>query len=112
MRRIGAFARDVALPALFACWIVYLAYGAVAGAASYRTLRDLHEEVALRKAELAGIVARHEALQKRAELLNPKSLDPDMIDERVRAVLGYARAGDIVLPRSEIDRLLARKPER
>lgn len=111
MRRLGAFARDVALPALFACWIVYLAYGAVAGAASYRTLKGLNAEIAARKAELAEITARRRALQKRAELLSTKSLDPDMIDERARAVLGYARSGDIVLPRSEIERLLD-KPRR
>lgn len=111
MRRLSAFARDVALPALFACWIVYLAYGAVAGAASYRTLKDLNVEIAARKAELAEITARRAALQKRAELLSTKSLDPDMIDERARAVLGYARSGDIVLPRSEIERLLD-KPRR
>lgn len=112
MRRLTAFARDVALPALFACWVVYLAYGAVAGAASYRTLKDLNASIAVREAELAKLVARREALQKRAELLSPKSLDPDMIDERARAVLGYAREGDIVLPRSEIERLLEAKPAR
>ncbi|NWG71343.1 MAG: septum formation initiator family protein [Parvularculaceae bacterium] len=106
MRRLGAFAKEVALPALFACWIAYLAYGAVAGAASYRTLRGLNAEIAAHKTELAEISARRAALQKRAELLNPKSLDPDVVDERVRAVLGYARPGDIVLPRSEIERLL------
>jgi cell division protein FtsB len=100
----------VALPALFACWIVSLAYGAVAGAASYRTLRTLNAEIATREDELAALSARREALQKRSQLLSPRSMDPDMIDERVRAVLGYAREGDIVLPRSEIDRLLKDVP--
>lgn len=95
------------MPTLFVCWIVYLAYGAVAGAASYRTLKDLNAEIAVRKAELAEVTARRETLARRAKLLSPKSLDRDIVDERVRAVLGYAREGDIVLPRSEFERLFA-----
>ncbi len=105
MRRVGAIARDIVVPSLFACWIAYMAYGAVAGAAGYRVLRSLEAEVSARAVELAEIERRRAALEKRANLLNPRSLDPDMVDERVRAVLGYAREGEIVLPRSELRRL-------
>jgi cell division protein FtsB len=107
MRRLGSFARDVIVPALFACWIAYLAYGAFAGAAGFRVLRDLNIELDARRAEVAELEARRAALEKRADLLNPKSLDPDMIDERIRAVLGFAREGDIVIPKSEFERLSA-----
>ena len=112
MRRLLIFVRDVAAPALFACWIVYLGYGAVAGAASYRTLKELKADIAVRRIELDEISIRRAALKKHAELLNARSLDADMIDERARAVLGYAREGDIVLPRSEVERLLAPQSDR
>jgi cell division protein FtsB len=105
MRSLGAFTRDILAPALFACWIAYMAYGAVAGAAGYRALRSLQVELVAGRAELAEIEKRRAALEKRADLLNPRSLDPDMLDERIRAVLGYARDGEIVLPRSEVARL-------
>lgn len=106
MRDIFRFIKEIGAPALLACWIAYLAYGAIAGAAGYRTLRELEAEAAKERAALAALRARREALEKRADLLNPKSLDPDMADERVRAVLGYARPGDIVVPRNELDRML------
>lgn len=50
--------------------------------------------------------ARREALEKRADLLNSKSLDPDLVDERIRSILGYSREGDIVITRQELDRAL------
>jgi|JRYH01.1.fsa_nt_gb cell division protein FtsB len=113
MRKIFKFIKEIGAPVLLACWIVYLAYGAVAGAAGYRTLKELEAEAAREQAALAALRARREALEKRADLLNPRSLDPDMVDERVRAVLGYARAGDVVVPRDELDRMLqATKAER
>lgn len=106
MRQFGRFFRDVAAPALIACWIAYLGYGAIAGASGYRVLAELREEAAEKRAALEAARARRAILAHRAELLNPRSLDPDMIDERIRTVLGYARPDDIVIPRDELDRLL------
>ncbi len=106
MRQFGRFFRDVAAPALIACWIAYLGYGAVAGASGYRVLAELRQEAAQKRAALEAAQTHRAILAHRAELLNPHSLDPDMVDERVRAVLGYARADDIVIPRDELERLL------
>ena len=100
-------------PLLVAAYIVYLAYGALAGAAGYSALKRLGAEEAALKAEVDAITERRVAMQKRADLLNPHSLDPELMEERIRAVLGYAREGDIVIPRAEIDRILrsARRPD-
>lgn len=106
MRKINRFFWDVVAPALLACWVAYLGYGAIAGAAGYRVLTELKSEAAAKRAELDKIRARRLSLEKHADLLNPKSLDPDMLDERVRAVLGYVEPGDIVVPKSELDRML------
>ncbi|MEE2689989.1 MAG: septum formation initiator family protein [Pseudomonadota bacterium] len=89
--------------------MAYLAYGAVAGAAGYRSLHELRAERDAKAAEVAAIKERRKTLELRADLLNPKSLDPDMVDERVRAVLGYANKDDIVIPRAELDRVLKSK---
>ena len=107
MHAFGIFLKEVAAPALIACWVAWLAYGAIAGAAGYRALAQLREEAAAEAAALEEVRARRQALERRADLLNPRSIDPDMVDERVRAVLGYAREGDIVLPAKEVERLLA-----
>lgn len=93
-------------PLLVAAYIVYLTYGAISGAAGYSALKRLRAEETALRAEVDAISARRQAMQKRADLLNPRSLDPELMEERIRAVLGYAREGDIVVPRAEIDRIL------
>lgn len=93
-------------PLLVAAYIVYLTYGALAGAAGYSALKRLQTEENVLRAEVQAIKDRRGAMQKRADLLNPHSLDPEMMEERIRAVLGYAREGDIVIPRAEIDRMI------
>ena len=53
------------------------------------------------------------ALTVQVASVNRRSLDPDMLDEKIRSVLGYAAEGDIVIPRDEFERLLenARKAQ-
>jgi cell division protein FtsB len=54
-----------------------------------------------RKAVLAGELAGLQDVRKRLErdvaLLRPESLDPDMLDERARAILNLAHPDDLVM---------------
>lgn len=43
--------------------------------------------------------------RKRVNALSEKSLDPDMLDERSRAMLNDSRNGDIIVPYSRHERL-------
>ena len=38
-----------------------------------------------------------EALERRVHLMRPSSIDPDMLDEQVRSVLGFAREGELII---------------
>lgn len=99
---------DVVLPALAVCWAVFIAYDAVAGPTGFRALRAARAEVAVKRAEVEALNERREALERTASQLHRRSLDPDMLDEKIRSVLGYAAQGDIVIPRDELDRMLER----
>ncbi len=100
------FLLDIAFPALVMCLTGILVWGATASDTGYRALGQLQDEAETKTAELDALKARRQELEKRADLLNPKSLDPDILDERIRTVLGYSREGDVVIPRRELDRLL------
>lgn len=97
---------DVVIPAILLSWVALLVYTAVASDSGYRVLAKLENELAEKSEEIDGLRERRLALEKRADQLNPKSLDPDLIDERIRSILGYSREGDVVIPRSQLDRLL------
>lgn len=100
------FLLDIAFPALVMCLTAILLYGAIVSDTGYRALGELQDEAAQQAAKLEGLHARRLELEKRADLLNSKSLDPDLLDERIRAVLGYTQEGDVVISRRELDRLL------
>ena len=97
---------DVVFPALIICWTAVLVYSAIASDTGYHALASLETEVEEQSAELEALRERRLALEKRADLLNSRSLDPDLADERIRRILGYTRPGDIVLPRRELEHLL------
>lgn len=100
------FVAEIVFPVLVLCWAAILIYSAVAGDSGYRALGALEAELEDKVAEVDALQLRREALAKRADLLNSKSLDPDLVDERIRDVLGYSREGDIVIPRRELDAVL------
>ena len=100
------FLAEIVFPALVLCWAAVLIYSAVAGSTGYRALSALETELEDKASEVDALEARRETLAKRADLLNSKSLDPDLVDERIRAVLGYSREGDVIIPRREAETLL------
>jgi len=108
MHRAGKFIVDVVAPALCVCAIAYFAYGAIAGATGYRELSALRLEAGERAQEVDALTALRTELEGHANQLNPKALDLDLIDERVRAILGFTHERDLVLPREELERILTR----
>ncbi len=97
------FILSVVLPSLLVCWAATIIYSAVAGRSGYAALAHLEAEVETKTTEVDLLTARREALQQRADQLNSKSLDPDLVDERIRSVLGYSREGDVVVSRQALD---------
>ena len=47
--------------------------------------------------ELAGLKEVRQRLERDVALLRPESLDPDMLDERARAILNLANQDDLVM---------------
>jgi cell division protein FtsB len=75
----------------------YFAYHLVGGdrglLAWVRLTRQIHAE----DAELASLRTAHAALDLKVRNLTPDHLDPDLLDERVRATLNLAAPNEIVI---------------
>jgi cell division protein FtsB len=56
----------------------------------------LAAEAAAIQADLETLVARQAKLERRIELMKPETLDLDLLEERAREMLGYARPDEIV----------------
>lgn len=100
------FFSDIVAPTLLVCWAAISLYNAAAGEAGYGALADLRLEAAEKAATVDALRARRLAMEARADMLASKSLDADMADERIRAVLGYAAQGEMIIPRNDLEAAL------
>jgi len=80
-----------------AAFIGYFGVNAFTGNHGLRAQQDLDQQMAAVQEELAQIKAERASWERRVALLRSDRLDPDMLDERARALLGLADPRDLTL---------------
>ncbi|MBI4183822.1 MAG: septum formation initiator family protein [Proteobacteria bacterium] len=85
---------------LGACAFAYFAYHAIEGERGLLAWLRMTKEIEVAREVLAEIDAERTALERRVALLTPGHLDPDVLDERARALLDLVGEGEIVVPLS------------
>jgi cell division protein FtsB len=80
-----------------ALFIGYFGVNAFTGAHGLRAQADLDKQMAAMEGELGQLKAERVEWERRVALLRADRIDPDMLDERARALLGYADPRDITL---------------
>ena len=82
------------------CLCVYFAWHVIAGERSMFRLMSLERSITKISTQYEREHARREHLEARVVKLRPGSIDPDLLEERARAVLGYARPDEriVILP--------------
>jgi cell division protein FtsB len=100
-RRLHTFLTAVGLYAGASLLIGYFAVNAYTGNRGLRAQQDLDQEYAELSRQLERLRQEHAYWQRRVELLRSESIDPDMLDERARAVNNYLDPHEVtlVLPR-------------
>ncbi len=89
--------RRAALPAIVLGLGYYLAYNLIEGDRGLIAWLGINQELDADNKELERLKAERMALEKKVSLLRPDHLDPDMLDERSRAVLGLAEEDELVI---------------
>lgn len=90
-------ARHIVGPFMGICATAYFIYHAIQGDRGLIALWHLRQELRQQESELAAISAERFVIEKRVTLLRPESLDPDMIEERARAVLNVGEKEDLII---------------
>jgi cell division protein FtsB len=75
----------------------HFAYNLQTGDHGLKARADLERRKEVLAGELAGLKDVQARLERDVSLLRPESLDPDMLDERARAILNLANKGDLVM---------------
>jgi len=89
--------RSLIFPLLALCAGVYFGHSLRSGDHGLKARAQLEAQKAALQGELAGLKAVSDRLQRDVDLLKPDSLDPDMLDERARAILNMAHPDEIVM---------------
>jgi cell division protein FtsB len=83
---------------LLACGAAgYFGYHFQTGDHGLKARADLERRKDVLAGELAGLREVKGRLERDVALLRPESLDPDMLDERARAILNLAHPDDLIV---------------
>ena len=97
LQEMRARARYVIGPVLGVCAVGYFAFHVVHGDRGLIAWWDVKQRVVAAKQTLAAARAERETLERRVRLMNPGSLDVDMLEERALLMLNYGHADDIII---------------
>jgi len=89
-------AKRAAAPAVLAGVVLYLGYHTVQGDRGLAAWLEIDGRIAEQRAELAVVRVERARMDRRVELMRADGLDPDLLDERARALLNMARPDERV----------------
>jgi cell division protein FtsB len=90
-------AGQVVVPVLGIALLAYFAYHAIQGDRGLFAWMALNQQLKQTHALADAVVAQRAELENRVQRLSSASLDPDLLDERVRAMLNYAGQDEVVI---------------
>lgn len=96
-RKLRAFLSTLGLYVGCALVIGYFGVNAYTGNHGLRAQQDLDQQFAVLADELGRLKQDRAEWQRRVKLLQSTSIDPDMLDERARAMLNYVDPRDLTL---------------
>ncbi len=78
----------------------YTVQNTLTGDLGLLSLVEMRQETRLLEHQLAGVQAERMAIARDVQLLSPPYVDQDLLDERARSELGYAREDELVIFRT------------
>jgi cell division protein FtsB len=96
-RRRRSILTAFALYILAAAFIGYFAVNAFTGNHGLRAQQDLEQQMTSIKDELDALKSERAEWEQRVSLLRSDRIDPDMLEERGRALLDYVDPRDVTL---------------
>jgi cell division protein FtsB len=96
-KRLRTILNALALYASAALLIGYFGVNAYSGNRGLKAKEVIDRQSATLTAELERLKTQHRQWERRIALLKSDAIDPDMLDERARALLDYVDPNDVTL---------------
>src|ERR1700692_1498417 len=94
-KRLRSILTALGLYVMAALLIGYFGANAYSGNRGLKAKEDIDQQTAALSKELARLQRERAQWERRIALLKSDNLDPDMLDERARALLDYADGNDM-----------------
>ncbi|MDX9689210.1 MAG: septum formation initiator family protein [Alphaproteobacteria bacterium] len=85
------------LSCLGALVVGYFLYHSIQGERGLFAMMRMEGEIAKAESTLAKLETERKDLEHRTKLLRNNSMDPDLLDERSRALLNYSKPNEIII---------------
>jgi len=95
--RLKSLLTGLALYAMVAALVGYFGVNAYTGKYGLNARQELDQEIIALTSELARLKQERAEGEQRVSLLRSDRVDPDMLDERARALLGYVDPRELTL---------------
>lgn len=89
--------RQLLVTAALVAFQGYLAWSAISGNFGIEGRKQMMADISSLKVTSGGLAAEIEGYRHKVALFDPKSLDPDILTEKARALLSMAQIGDMVI---------------
>ena len=96
-RRLRSILTALGLYVMAALLIGYFGVNAFSGDRGLKAQQDIDRQIASLSTDLARLHVERGQWERRIALLKSDRLDPDMLDERARALLDYTHPNDLTL---------------
>lgn len=94
--------RQNLLTVIGVCLSFYFCFHLLAGDRGYFRLMSLENQMTKTSQEYADIKSEREALETKVVMMRPGSVNRDLLEERIRDVLGYRYENEVVLLQSSL----------
>ena len=84
-------------PVIGACLNLYFIYHAIHGDRGLIAFWQLNKQITQAENTYLVVSRKRAEIQNKVRLLNPNTLNSDMLEERARFLLGYTNPGEIVI---------------
>jgi cell division protein FtsB len=85
------------LPFIALTLIIYFGYHLIHGDHGWLAWKQLETKLDESKSKLEQLDKEQKVWENRVQLMRPETLDPDMLDERVRHVLGNIKEDEVLV---------------
>jgi cell division protein FtsB len=96
-KRVRSILTALGLYVIAALLIGYFGMNAFSGNRGIKAKQDIDQQVTELSTELARLKLERSQWERRIALLKSSGLDPDMLDERARALLDYSHSHDLTM---------------